>query len=272
MFIFTTQNSIRLIKNLLLIIGISITVNATAQRSEYSNVNFSAGLCGLVYLGDLTPSLYGDLNHANAGLQVAARIPLNRHLSLRGNYLTGSLNGDDDRHDGWRMKRSFGFTSNIHQVAAMLQWEFAGNSWEYDEDDRYTRSYKVKKYKILSPYFFAGLGYLQNNVTRDLQGIDSVFFIGDIAWENYYKEANTVYKSGMLVAPVGIGTHITLGSQVRLYVEYCYHAIFNDNLDGFGVAVFSAKPDAFHNLTFGLDFRFNRYGTRDRKEICNLNL
>ncbi len=243
-----------------------------AQGNEYSSVNFSAGMSGMVYLGDLTPSVYGDLNTANIGLQLASRIPVTDKLAFRLNYHTGALNGDDARHDGWRSKRSFSFTSTVHEVSAMLQWEFAGNNWEYAEDDRYTRTYKVKKYKRFSPYFFAGIGYLQNNVKRDMSGIDSVFFVGDIAWENYYKEANTVYKTGMLVAPVGIGTHITLGNQARLYLEYCYHAIFNDHLDGFGVAVFSNKPDAYHRLTIGFDFRFYKYNTRDKKEICNLNL
>ncbi len=259
-------------RNLLLIICFLFCTDIVAQRNEYSSVNFSAGLSGMVYLGDLTPSIYGDVGNANIGLQISSRIPLNEKLALRGNYVTGSLNGDDERHEGWRRRRSFSFTSTVHEVSAILQWEFAGNSWEYNEDDRYTRNYKVKKYKPISPYFFAGIGYLQNNVTRDLQGIDSVYFAGDIAWENYYKEANTVYKSGMLVAPIGIGAHITLGNQARMYVEYCYHAIFNDNLDGFSVAVFSNKPDAFHRLTIGLDFRFYKYSTRDRKTICHLGL
>jgi hypothetical protein len=42
-----------------------------------------------------------------------------------------------------------------------------------------------------------------------MDGIDSVYFKGDVAWDNYYMEKNTVYKSTMAVMPAGVGVHIT---------------------------------------------------------------
>lgn len=266
-----------MIKKLFILFSLSVACIYTTQAQrfipvEYSPVNTSVGASAFVYLGDLTPNQFGDISKAKAGVQVTSIVPVNEYLGVGVSFAMGSLDGDDSRYDGWRPKRSFSFKSNVTEVSLRAQWAFRGQSWEWPEDDRYTNDYKIRRYKILSPYVFAGIGYLSNRVTREMDGIDSVYFYGDIAWERYPQEAAKVYKSGMAVAPVGIGTYVTLAPAVRFYAEYSYHFLFNDHLDGFGTAVVSPKPDAFHTITVGLDFRLLKYNTRRKKEICFLGL
>jgi hypothetical protein len=245
---------------------------AFAQKSEYGGVTASAGVSAMVYQGDLTPKQFGDWQQANLGVQGAMMVPVGRNLGIKGAVVYGTLDGDDKRYDGWRPLRSFSFKSTVTEVSLQLQWELAGQHWEWPDEDRYTSNFQQKKYKRVFPYVNIGIGYLNNAMTRNMDGIDSVYFKGDIAWENYAKEKNTVYKSTMAVMPVGVGVHVLLSHAVRLYAEYSYHMLFNDHLDGFGVAVVSNKPDAYQTFTIGLDFRFRKYSHRDKKQPCYLGL
>ena len=257
------------------VIGLMACLPATAQWKmprEYSGVNTAIGASALVYLGDLTPNQFGDFAQANAGIQVSTMAPINNNLGIRGTFNTGTLDGADDRYDGWRPKRSFSFKSTITEVSVSLQWEFMGQQWERAEDDIYTSSYKIKRYKVFSPYVFAGIGYLSNRVEREMDGIDTTYFYGDIAWTKFHDEQRKVYNSGMVVMPFGIGTHILISPSIRMFAEYTYHATFNDHLDGFGTAVYSKKPDAYQSFTLGLDFRFLKYNAVRRKQVCFLGI
>ncbi|MBS1771718.1 MAG: hypothetical protein JST82_02570 [Bacteroidetes bacterium] len=268
------HNFYRVIKRILYIViaGVLFGQSASAQRSDYSGVNAAIGASALVYLGDLTPKQFGDLNYASPGVQASIMVPVTKVLGARFYGNAGSLNGDDKRYDGWRKRRSFSFSSNVVELGVMAQFELSGQRWEWPEEDRYRSNFNRKKYKAVSPYIMVGIGYLHNSVKRDMTGIDSNFFEGDIAWVNYYKEQNTFYKMDMMVVPLGAGVHILMGPSVRLYAEYCYHMVFNDNLDGFGVAVASSKADAYQSFTLGLDFRFLRYNAERKKEKCYLGL
>ncbi len=235
---------------------------------EYGGMNIAVGPSAMIYLGDLTPSRFGDFAQANAGVQAAIMAPINKNLSIRGTFITGNLDGDDDRYDDWRPKRSFAFKSTVTEVSAMVQWEFRGQQWERAENEIYTDNYKIKRYKILSPYVFAGVGYLNNKLEREMDGIDSVYFYGDRAWEKYNEEKNKVYKSGMLVMPVGIGTHVLISPSIRLFAEYTYHILFNDYLDGYATAVYSSKPDAYQSFTIGIDFRLLKHNALRKNQVC----
>lgn len=248
------------------------TARIHAQKSEYSGVTASLGGSAMVYQGDLTPKQFGDWQQANLGLQASAMIPVTRNLGIRVALQYGTLDGDDKRYEGWRRLRAFSFKSTATEVSLLLQWELSGQHWEWPEEDRYGANFQQRKYKRLFPYVFAGVGYLNNAVTRNMDGIDSVYFKGDVAWENYYLEKNTVYKSTMAVLPVGVGAHLFLSPSVRLYAEYSYHMLFNDHLDGFGMAVVSGKSDAYQTLTIGLDFRFLKHNARRKNEMCYLGL
>jgi len=252
-------------------IGLMAYLPAQAQWKmprEYSGVNTAVGASALVYLGDLTPNQFGDFAQANFGVQVSSMAPINNNLGIRGTFNTGTLDGADDRYDGWRPKRSFSFKSTVTEVSVSLQWEFMGQQWERAEDDIYTNSYKIKRYKVFSPYIFAGLGYLSNRVEREMDGIDTTYFYGDVAWTKFHDEQSKVYKSGMLVMPLGVGTHVLISPSIRMFAEYTYHALFNDHLDGFGTAVYSKKPDAYQSFTIGLDFRFLKYNALRKKQVC----
>lgn len=244
---------------------------AYAQSSDFSKVNGAVGICALVYQGDLTPNRFGDLQQANVGWQLSAYIPVSANIGVKGSFLYGRLDADDKRYDDWRPKRGFSFSSTITEISLVAQWELNGNSWEKASNGWYVQGGSL--YKRIFPYIFAGIGYTNNNLSRgEMNGIDSVYFKGDVAWENYYAEKNTVYQSGMAVVPVGIGTHILLSPSLRLYVEYGYRILFNDYLDGYAKAVVSKKADAYQSLSFGFDFRFLKYHRERRSEICNLGL
>lgn len=241
---------------MLLILSTFYALQALSQDSTaYGRANTSIGGGALIYLGDLTPSQFGDMRTAKLGVQISHKIPVTRQLALRGSMLIGSLSGDDKLYDGWREKRSFSFNSSLTEVAVAVQWELLGNSWDL-LDNKTDKKRPTIYYKRFSPYIYTGIGCINNNVTKNMTGIDSVYFAGDVAWVNYHKEQTTSYKTAMLVVPIGVGMHVFLTPGIRLYVEYCYHKLFNDHLDGFGVAVASVKPDAFQSLTLGLDFRF----------------
>ena len=263
-----------MIKKLLYIVAVNSLIfsNVLAQKSEYGGVTASGGVSAMVYQGDLTPKQFGDWKQANLGVQGAIMIPVSRNLGIKGAAVYGTLDGDDKRYDGWRPLRSFSFKSTVTEVSLELQLELAGQHWEWPDEDRYTSNFQQKKYKRVFPYAYVGIGYLNNALTRNMDGIDSVYFKGDIAWDNYGKEKNTVYKSTMAVMPVGAGVHVLLTPVVRMYAEYCYNMLFNDHLDGFGVAVVSNKSDAYQTFTVGLDFRFRKYSHRDKKQPCYLGL
>jgi hypothetical protein len=199
------------IKKILYIASINSLMfsNALAQKSEYGGVTASAGLSAMVYQGDLTPKQFGDWKQANIGVQGAIMVPLSKNLGIKGSTVYGTLDGDDSRYDGWRALRKFSFKSTVTEVSLQLQWELAGQHWEWPDEDRYTSNFQQKKFKRVFPYAYLGIGYLNNALTRNMDGIDSVYFKGDVAWDNYYMEKNTVYKSTMAVMPAGVGVHIT---------------------------------------------------------------
>lgn len=262
-----------LLHKLLFLTAIFATAHLPADAQwkiprEYGGMNIAAGPSAMVYLGDLNPSQFGDFSQASMGFQAAIMAPINNKLSIRGTFITGNLDGNDDRYDGWRPKRSFAFKSTITEVSTMVQWEFRGQQWERAENEIYTDNYKIKRYKILSPYVFAGVGYLNNKLEREMDGIDSVYFYGDRAWEMYDEEKNKVYKSGMLVVPFGIGTHVLISPSVRLFAEYTYHFLANDYLDGYATAVYSTKPDAYQSFTIGIDFRLLKHNALRKNQVC----
>ena len=77
---------------IVLFILVSYQIKAQTFSPKYE---FGIGAGTLVYQGDLTPSYFGSYNNLKPSLQIFGSRILDNSFTIRANFISGSLSGND---------------------------------------------------------------------------------------------------------------------------------------------------------------------------------
>ena len=179
----------------LIVVGLFISIGSTqAQKMEVG-----AGLGGMLYKGDVSPSLNPRFYRPAAN--VFFRYNATRSFSMRAGFAIGGLKGEDRvSKDPFQQARDYSFRTRLNEVTVDFQYNFM--------------NYKPQPKALnWTPYLFGGVGIcnFKNNVIR---------------------------ARGMVSFPLGIGVKYEIKRPWSVGVEFGTRFTRNDYLDGLGEQTF----------------------------------
>ncbi len=202
---------------LALILGTSVTMT----KAQDYDLGVFAGAS--FYRGDLTPNAVNGLRGTRPAGGVLARLNLNPHFSLRGNFNIGyiaaydRLNNNDGLAPGsagendTRIARNLSFHAPVFELSGMLEI----NIMKYIAGS--------KKYKF-APYFFGGFAAAYSS--------PKAFLNGDrVALASIETEPGKSYSPIKIAVPFGIGVKYNITKNWTLGFEFGPRLTFTDYLD-----------------------------------------
>jgi hypothetical protein len=178
----------------LLIAGLFITTGAQAQKIEVGG-----GLGGMLYKGDVSPSL--NPRFISPGANLFFRYNATRSFSMRAGVGLGVLRAEDRlSSDPFQQARDFAFRTNLGEVTVDMEYNFLN----------YKPSPKVQNW---TPYVFGGIGI--SNFRNDV-----------------------IRARGILNFPLGIGFKYEIKRPWSVGIEFGTRFTNNDYLDGLGERTF----------------------------------
>ncbi|MBR5081521.1 MAG: hypothetical protein IKX35_03650 [Bacteroidales bacterium] len=209
----------RKIRLLLIISGLVIAFNANAQFDDPKTLEVGPHVGLSYYMGDLNPALpfaMADLEYG--GL---VRFNYNNRWTFRCDYAYATVKADD-KIIKWRPERELNFTSKIHDLSFVAEFNF----WEY-----YTGNPK----KNVSPYIFGGVSVFYYTVFAnvgdtlvDLSDYKTEPLPADPKWyDNAFGKTSPIGVS----IPFGVGVKFALSRRMAGTVEWRMQKTFTDYLD-----------------------------------------
>ena len=209
----------RKIRLLLIISGLVIAFNANAQFDDPKTLEVGPHVGLSYYMGDLNPALpfaMADLEYG--GL---VRFNYNNRWTFRCDYAYATVKADDEKIK-WRPERCLNFTSKIHDLSFVAEFNF----WEY-----YTGNPK----RNVSPYIFGGLSVFYYTAYATVG--DSLVDLSNHETEplptnpKWYEEAFGKKSPVGISIPFGIGVKFALSRRMAGTVEWRMQKTFTDYLD-----------------------------------------
>lgn len=217
---------------------------ALFAQSDAPTLEVGAGAGALIYQGDLTPSPAGSYRTVRPAFQLWAAHSLTDRLSLRLQWLQGSLHGDDARYasPAWRQERALAFSTRLGEVSLLAVYRLNSNG-------------------ALQPYVFGGVGYAFVNVQRDASHFNSSFFADDkrVTDGLAYDLAQSPAR-GVPVVPLGAGLRYSLSPTLSVYAESAYRLSHTDYLDGFSQVGNPQRFDHYQSYNVGISYRLGSGG------------
>ena len=212
----------RKIRLLLIISGLVVAFNANAQFDDPKTLEVGPHVGLSYYMGDLNPALpfaMADLEYG--GL---VRFNYNNRWTFRCDYAYATVKADD-KIIKWRPERELNFTSKIHDLSFVAEFNF----WEY-----YTGNPK----RNVSPYIFGGISVFYYTVFAnvgdtlvDLSGYKTEPLPTEPKWyDNAFGKTSPIGIS----IPFGIGVKFALSRRMAGTVEWRMQKTFTDYLDDVG--------------------------------------
>ncbi|MCB9348599.1 MAG: OmpA family protein [Lewinellaceae bacterium] len=233
---------------LLLPILIFFTITLSGQRQ------WEGGLLlgGNFYQGDLTPSITGTLQGMRPAYGLLLRRSLGAHFSLRANAFRGKLSGDDAYFSDYS-GRALSFSTDITELSLLLEWRLFSSALAGSR---------------LTPYFFAGGGFLQMTPRANLLNQQAGSPPAGVK-----EDAQAVYNKSRFTFPFGFGLEYSLNEQWALGAEGGLRTAFTDYLDGISFAGNPNKKDWYGFAGFSLVYRWGASdqdgdGVADNKDHC----
>jgi len=184
---------------------------ANAQTSEI-------GIIGGVsyYIGDLNNTHFKN-SQFSAG--ILYRYNINDRISLRINYLYGSVRGDDSQSkDVNRVNRNLSFKSTISELGAMIEI----NYYSYKPGNR--------KDELFTTYIVAGFNYFKMNPKA--QYLDVTYELQPLNTEGQSLPGGPDrYSLDAFAIPLGLGAKVNLSKRISISIEYSFRFTFTDYLD-----------------------------------------
>ena len=221
---------------LLLPLLIFSTITLSGQRQWEGGIL----LGGNFYQGDLTPSITGTLQGARPAYGLLLRRNLGPHFSLRANAFRGKLSGDDAYFSDYS-GRALSFSTDITELSLLLEWRISPS---------------VLAGSRLSPYFFAGGGFLKMAPRANLLNQQTGPPPAGVK-----EDAQAVYAKSRFTLPFGFGLEYSLNEQWALGAEGGLRTAFTDYLDGISFAGNPQKKDWYGFAGLSLAYR---WGARDQ--------
>ncbi|WP_460669623.1 type IX secretion system protein PorG [Larkinella ripae] len=203
-----------------------------AARAQ-STWEVGGGLGGLVYKGDLAPSLI-PANIRPAG-NLLVRYNVSQPFTVRFNAGIGQIAGDDKRfNDAFQQARGLAFKTNIREMNVLMEYNFLNYS-------------SLRKVKNWTPYVFGGLGLFTFKTNPSNPGYQ---------------------RKSLFNFPLGVGVKYEFKRPWSLGLEYGTRFSGSDYLDNFGPNTFGStnkllngNPDSKDSYTYiglMLTYRFYR--------------
>ncbi len=228
-------------------ISIIATVGCIQQAAaQKSTIKYEAGigLSGFIYQGDLTPSQLGSYRTLRPGISLWGARMLNPFLSLRGVINLGGLHGNDSKYatPKYRQQRNFSFSSSLLEISVLAIYNFSGNN----------------EYIKLSPYVFAGLGFLFLKTNTDYSGFNASFF-GSESWVVSGLGTDIAHGPAQRIPiiPLGAGVRYPISSYLSIAFETNYRLFYTDYLDGFSRSAGASKKDHYYSHSLSLIYAFS---------------
>jgi hypothetical protein len=209
----------RKIRLLLIISGLVVAFNANAQFDDPKTLEVGPHVGLSYYMGDINPTL----PFAMADLQYGGlvRFNYNNRWTFRCDYAYATVKADDEIIK-WRPERCLNFTSKIHDLSFVAEFNF----WEY-----YTGNPK----KNVSPYIFGGISVFYYTAFANVGGtlVDLSDYMtepipSDPKW--YEKPFGKESPIGISI-PFGVGLKFALSRRMAGTVEWRMQKTFTDYLD-----------------------------------------
>lgn len=188
------------------------------------------------YQGDLVKSSF-----STKGADITGGI-LYKHyfknsFALRGAVNFGQYNGDDDFFDSER-DRGYSFSSNFIDVSIVAEYAPLGRG-------AFAPSGSFKR--ILSPYVYMGIGYMNSNPEVSADGRFDV---------NPEDEDPQRHHR---MFPAGIGLKYDLSSRLNIGGEFSARYPFSDLIDGISASGDSADLDWYWTTGITLNYKLSTY-------------
>lgn len=213
-------------KTFSLLLTLFLTLSMNAQYSW--ELGLTTGLAS--YQGDFTTTPVPGFNNSSFGLGVMGKYVFNYKWSVRPGVYFSSLKGDDfSSGDAWRENiRRASFSTGLTEISFIAEFEPFG-------EERYLGGRGFRK--LISPYFFAGLGLAIIKPEPDFSMTSgSSSFLMKVGLD----EDASKLKSHF-VLPLGAGVKFDLSEGWYISLEMGARATFTDYLDGLSEA---GNPEA----------------------------
>lgn len=166
------------------------------------------------YQGDLKPNSF-TFNHSNLAVQLTARKPVNRWISLKTGFSIGKIEGADKYNRDYLMDRNLSFATTIKELFAGIEIDL----------DNYNSAF--------SPYIYGGGSIFHFNPwTYDANGKKT--FLKPLSTEGQGLPDYPGQKPYKLIQPAfafGIGARYSLNSYITVGMEFSQRKTFFDYLD-----------------------------------------
>jgi hypothetical protein len=233
-----------ILKKLLLLIFCAclLQLNTFAQSSK-APVSIGVQLGTFIYQGDLVPSFAGSFRTAKPMFALLVNKPISNNFSLRATISTGQISADESVYSNpaWRQTRAFNFNSTVTEVATVLVFDFADQT--FDNTGK------------LSPYIFGGVAASFLNIHRDWSKFNFTAFDSKSPVLLGLGQ-DTLHKSPTVlpVIPIGVGLRYTLSPHWSLTTELNYRYSFSDYIDGFSKSANPRANDSYYSVSVGLNY------------------
>lgn len=234
-----------------------VTAHCDAQKG--TDYELGAGIGAYVYQGDLAPSRLGSFRTLKPGLQLQGTKLLSSSLAVRLNLAISKLKGDESKFDNpaYRQQRNFSFTTPLIEASGLLVWDLRGKNY-------------TDRYKIFSPYLFAGIGVSYLNIKRDWSKMNTeIFDAASGVQAGLNEDASKSLPRLLPVIPVGAGVRYDFSQRFALSLETAYRLTASDYIDGFSKAANPKRNDHYHSTTLGLIYKPGRKNTLACPAISN---
>jgi len=188
---------------------------AISAKSQRLSVDLMPGLMN--YGGNLQTRGITYIE-AQFGFEVGLEYRLSDKFGLRGDYLTGKLEGSDKfATNSFDINRNLSSTTLINEVSLSLEYDI----------------FKLRIDKIWTPYVFAGVGVFQfNPYTTDTAG--NLVYLQPLGTEGeglpQYPDRK-LYALTQVNIPLGFGIKYAISSDITVGFEVGFRKLFTDYLD-----------------------------------------
>lgn len=203
---------------LLIISGLAIAFNANAQFDDPKTLEIGPHVGLSYYMGDLNPAKPFAMSDLQYGGLV--RFNYNSRWTFRCDYAYATVKADDEKIN-WRPERCLNFTSKIHDLSFVAEFNF----WEY-----YTGNPK----RNVSPYIFGGISVFYYTVFTEVGGtlVDLSDHLTEAAPnDTWYDKAFGKRSPIGISIPFGMGVKFALSRHMAGTVEWRMQKTFTDYLD-----------------------------------------
>lgn len=191
----------------LLLAGCVFTTKA--QRTE---IGVTGG--GTFYMGDLNPEKLFELTQPAFGL--VYRYNVHNRIALKGNFLYGTLKGDD-LITQYRPERGLNFSTGVYEFSGLLEFNF------FDYFTGSSRNY-------FTPYLFGGIGLFFYNPQATYGS--TTYKLRELRTEGVdYSSFGTSLPAASVCIPFGIGFKYSLTDIIGLNMEWGMRKTMTDYID-----------------------------------------